>query len=536
VVTGFALRAPWYARQRAGVGLRDRSACRPVLQMYDGPDLVERLIKDPQDSLVFGSGDMWSYPVPVTPGGAGRLRLATHRFVTTDLRKLYQPLHNRFYAVVVEVFCDQPGLPRAGGHDDLEVGFVVRRHLTTFRGGPRPTRELAKQILTEVIERQDQDLDLAAEADQGALDDALDVRLDRFDLAMADRAWRARVAEENADLVARAEVEVQRQGWVSPEGEPAAWRVVEQDTLAVGEQTFPMWRLPPRDADCDRARTRSLWFGLVPTHSDEHQVDCRGRAQPKYDDHAIYEVDCFVRQAPPPGHEHCPPRIWLNELPTAPFRIASVSDPQGSANRTTTIVLPDLRRLAARAGQPMGPGGVQIVTPPGSGLSFDPLGGIPDKGSVGGIGQICTFAFELFFIVAFFLFLLFMPIVVFIFQLWWMLALRLCLPPSVAFNIAADFFADGGVLADFEADADFSGTGISASVGFDQMFGTDSSDLPVSGVWLDKFSTIDDPTGNPIGDDPVFMAALTSAGNPRLAAPDVPPEREETQDDPLCEP
>ena len=71
----------------------------------------------------------------------------------------------------------------------------------------RPTRELARQILTEVIARRGQDLDLDGDADQTALDRALDTRLDRFDLAMTDRAWRARVAEENAELVARAQVD-----------------------------------------------------------------------------------------------------------------------------------------------------------------------------------------------------------------------------------------------------------------------------------------------------------------------------------------
>jgi hypothetical protein len=51
-------------------------------------------------------------------------------------------------------------------------------------------------------------------------------------------------------------------------------------------------------------------------------------------------------------------------------------------------------------------------------------------GAVGTGGGACTFALELFFIVAFFLFLMFLPIVVFAFQLWWMLALRFCIPPG----------------------------------------------------------------------------------------------------------
>jgi hypothetical protein len=45
--------------------------------------------------------------------------------------------------------------------------------------------------------------------------------------------------------------------------------------------------------------------------------------------------------------------------------------------------------------------------------------------------------------VAFFVLQLFLPIVVFVFQLWWMLALRFCLPPDVDI--------DSGLIDDFEA-------------------------------------------------------------------------------------
>ena len=81
---------------------------------------------------------------PVGSRAKGRDRLATSQLITTGLRKLYQPSHNRFYAVVVEVFCDQPGLPRAGSHDDIEVGFVMRRQRTSVTGAPGPTRRLAR--------------------------------------------------------------------------------------------------------------------------------------------------------------------------------------------------------------------------------------------------------------------------------------------------------------------------------------------------------------------------------------------------------
>jgi hypothetical protein len=127
-VTGFALRAPWYVRERGRFGLRDPRALRPSIQMYDGTDFVARLLADPRDSLAPGEDDWWSYPVPVTLSASaqGRARLATCALIKTPLRKLYQPGHSRFYAVVAEVFCDQAGLPRAGSHRDIEVRFVMR--------------------------------------------------------------------------------------------------------------------------------------------------------------------------------------------------------------------------------------------------------------------------------------------------------------------------------------------------------------------------------------------------------------------------
>lgn len=74
---------------------------------------------------------------------------------------------------------------------------------------------------------------------------------------------------------------------------------------------------------------------------------------------------------------------------------------------------------------------------------------------MGAGAAICTFAFELFFLVAFFLFLMFLPIVVLAFQLWWMLALRFCIPPSIGFAATADFITTGKVIADVGLDATF---------------------------------------------------------------------------------
>ncbi|MGH3526419.1 MAG: hypothetical protein ACRDQ6_03800, partial [Pseudonocardiaceae bacterium] len=62
---GFALRAPWYVRERGGFSLRDPRAKRPEIQMYDNTQFAKRLLVDPRDSLASGTDDLWSYPVPV---------------------------------------------------------------------------------------------------------------------------------------------------------------------------------------------------------------------------------------------------------------------------------------------------------------------------------------------------------------------------------------------------------------------------------------------------------------------------------------
>ena len=369
-MTGFALRAPWYVRERGPFGLRDPRALRPNIQMYGGTDFIKRLLDDPRDSLAPGDDDWWSYPVPVTPPKTahGRARLATWALITSPLRKLYQPSHSRFYAVVVEVFCDEAGLPRAGPHREIEVGFVMRRWRTSVTGAPRPTRRLARNLLVH----------LAAQQEVGFTGAALPE--DARDLWWADRVA---FEENNRDLIDQMVVDSAHEGWFTSETAPAGWKRLDEAPAGDKEQEFPMWRLPRRKDDCDAAATRSTWFGIIPTHSGEHFV--RGdQVHAKLDDRAIYQVRCFVRQKPAPGHEHCPPKIFWGTASQS-FRLASPMDPQGTAKRTTTITQPDLRQLAARAGQQQGPGGVRVATPPQSQLVVNPFKGIPDPGT-GAIG------------------------------------------------------------------------------------------------------------------------------------------------------
>jgi hypothetical protein len=526
-VTGFVLRAPWYVRERLEVDVLDPRAFRPAIQMYDRTDFVQRLVRDPRDSLAVTPDDYWSYPVPVPPkvqaAQTGRLRLATHQLVRTKLRKLYQPSHNRFYVVVAEVLCDQAGLPRAGQHGDFDVAYVMRRHRTSVTGERGPTRRLARQLM----------LDLAR-AQHVSVDDTHPPPDDVRDLWWADHVWHEQFEQDHGDLTAQVKVDTEHQGWFVFDDGSAGWRNLNDPAVGPGvpgvrEDTIRMVRLPRSQADCDAAATRSTWFGVIPTFSAEHYTS-GGRSVPKLDDQAIYEVTCLVTLKPRPGHEHCPPTVFMGTTSEA-FRLASPMDPEGTSKRATTIKLPDLRLLAARAGQPMGPGGVQIATPPKSQLVINPFKDVPGSGAgaIGTGGGVCTFALELFFIVAFFLFLLFLPIVVFAFQLWWMLALRFCIPPGASLSIVTNFFAQGHVLADVKANA-------VVTEAFDLQFGTESSQLADhSDGWSTQLENAKDRSGNPIfTTDQPFVDALLVGTDATKALPDLPPPLESKPDDPLC--
>jgi hypothetical protein len=425
-------RAPWYERERHDVTVNDTRSLRPVIQKYDSTDFVNRLVNDPQDSLKFTRDDLWSYPVPVgfPAPGTGRERFATSRLVTTGLRKLYQASHERFYAVVVELFCDSPGLPRAGKHDDLTVEFVLRRRVTSVNGDKNAVKTLAMSVIKELMRQQYPAVPAPA---------AAEVTKDEFndvdDVWWAQEMLRQRLEDEQKPLLDAIHVKHEMQSWVvdSKTGTGRWTATAAKYGQNEDEARIRMWRLPPEECDADG--TRSLWFGLVPTYSSEHWIDInkKGAEQsvPKLDERAIYEIVCVATQNPVPGHEHCPPKRW-ESVASRPFRLAAPFDPDGTKNRRVTIAAPDLRTLAARAGKPAGPGGLTIKTPPGSQFKFDPFGSMTAKGSLGP-GGACTFAFELFFLVALFLFMMFLPVILFMFQLWWMLALRFCFP-SISFS------------------------------------------------------------------------------------------------------
>jgi hypothetical protein len=512
VAQAFALRAPWYVREREQQTPFDPAARRPAIQKHDTTDFVDRIVADPRDSLAFDDDDRWSFPIPVGfPGpGTGRQLLATHRLLRTPMRKLYQPSHDRFYTVAVEVFCDEAGLPRPGAVPGLEVGFVVRRERVRSLGPPSALRKLASSLIRDMV-RQSGDEHLT-QLRSTKVPDSEDV----CDLLWGQQAVGHQFSARQQALLEQIRPRWVVEGWVVTSAGRGSWRTVrpgDEPALLDGEQEQPMWRLPPRVEDCEAATTRSLWFGVVPTYSAD--VDEIGL--PKLDDRSVYRIRCFARLAPAPGHEHCPPRIWWSD-PTPPYRLAAFFDPSGSKNRRVSVKLPDFRTLAARAAEPAGPGGVEIVQPPGSQLPIKTPGEIPelDQGGVpdGLVSSSCTFAIELLAIVAMFVFSLFLPVVLFAFQLWWMLALRFCWPRDADAVQALTTFLDKNDLSAVVGNATLRGQ-------LDELL-----EVPGGAKLLADTGLFTKATG--------LAKAVPTTLDPAEAVLSVAPVPEPRPDDPLC--
>ena len=279
--------------------------------------------------------------------------------------------------------------------------------------------------------------------------------------------------------------------------------------LADGELELPMWQLPPREQDCAAARTRSLWFGVIPTHS----ADIDERGLPRLDNRTVYRVRCLARQHPGPGREHCPDRFSWSD-PTLPYRVAPHADPDGTKNHRVSITMPDLRAVAARAGRPPGPGGVEIVQPPGSQLRMNTSSFPPTpSGDLGSVTSRCTFALELFMIVSLFVFSLFLPVVVFVFQLWWLLLLRFCFPSAATALAQLEAYLDGG--------GTFAGLPAALQAEFDDVVETVGAAAQFASVPL--FDTDTSQAGD-----------LVRGLDPTGAVLPAPPAAETKPDDPLC--
>jgi hypothetical protein len=230
------------------------------------------------------------------------------------------------------------------------------------------------------------------------------------------------------------------------------WVPVAEISETITEATFPLYPLipDPRDPHHDAAG-RCVYFGTVSTlTTDLEQHDpaapddpARPHRPPRFDDLSLYEIRCVVRHHDPrcpkqDGARDCHGALTWSE-PTPPFLLASPLDPRGTANRPVTVRMPTRAELAAAAlTSAKGYGGVRMQA-----------GDYPVSG---GSFQICSFSIPLITIVATFVLKIFLPIVVFLFGLWVLLALKICIPPSLTASLGLKAALDAeGPGADFEA-------------------------------------------------------------------------------------
>ena len=492
VVHDWRLVAPWWHWPlRAGLDPAGQVAAgeqvrhsAPVLQKYDGPDFVNTFLADPQHRLAFRPGTDEVHTV--TPGPNVFESLPTRG--STGRRKLYLGSHHRQYLVVASLHCAQAGFPNIERSAVCEAGFVVRRYTT--RAGDDRRKSGAKLLagLTAARRRREgAEAQVAAAAQAGHVGalrlGALQARLRSLDKLEREAAEAVRAWAQHCG------VKRELQGWVpqgvTPSGtvvpvppcaghtaaadqptvaEPpvrplagvGAWQAVTELPELLDEATFPLYPLiaDPTRPDHDAAG-QTVWFGVVPTGSSD--VDPGGVA--RFDDRSIYEIRCYVRrhrpECPRDGAQCRCPVTWSE--PTEPYQLASHFDLEGTANRPITVQLPDLTQLQADAIRlgPGGTGGVRFRYPPGSALPFSTANLDATATAANTDFQICSFSIPLITIVALFVFQLFLPIVVFVFQLWFLLALRFCIPPDVKIDSGGELdlaFQNLGVGLDIDAD------------------------------------------------------------------------------------
>jgi hypothetical protein len=450
--------APWWHWPlAAGSNAGDRAAVRstaPIFQKYDSPDLVNLFLADPQLRLQFTPD---ADQVATVTGGGPRLGGYPTRTLT-GRRKLYLGSHHRHYLVVCSLHCDTPGFPSVARTGVCEAGFIVRRRTTNLEKKEQAQATTTLRAWSRArARREGAQAQLAAArvaGTAGALRQA----------AIEARLAAAAKAEDTALSAARAwaqQVSVRRglEGWVPqgvrPDGtvtamppcgrrdEPGApsplagvgaWQAAPELSGDLDEATFPLYPLVAGGGLPADAVGEAVWFGVVPTGSSD--VDPTGAA--RFDDQHVYEIRCYVRHHRPEcTRSHCQcPIIWSE--PTEGFQLASHFDLQGTANRPVTVQMPDLAQLQADALR-LGPGagGVRFHYPAGSTLPMTTNNLDATEGADGG-SQICSFSIPLITIVATFVFSLFLPILVFVFQLWFLLMLKFCIPPSISVSAGLD--------------------------------------------------------------------------------------------------
>jgi hypothetical protein len=482
----WTLVAPWYRWTRAGVPSSGRGT-RPVLQKFASDDFVNDFIKQPQHSLKFDDDVDQVYGVSYEPatvlGGALAGRLATlypqdeegnavpsrTKLVPTGLRKLFLDTHSRHYLIVCELHCDAPGFPSPDRSEVCQAGFVVRRQLLSYDTSARP---VAVKLLKDIVGVQaklselDQTAPLRPRASKRRAEKVQKMMREGSFLparaALVDELKQARAALDKWKVSSGAQSVLQ--GWVrGPHERVGEWQVVEDEPDELVEAWFPLYPVfaDPADPEHD-ARGRTLYFGVVPTSGFD--TDANGKA--RFDDQSTYEIRCFVRRHDP----HCPRKLQAPDChgeltwsaPAERYRLAAQFDLEGTSNRPITIKMPNLAELAAQAvKRPFGKySPVQVIQP--QSLKPSVADNALSGGSMGGF-QICFFSIPLITIIALFVLNIFLPIVVFLFGLWFLLAFKFCIPPTIDVDLQLQAKIDAvppQVDADFSVNVDLDFNGV----------------------------------------------------------------------------
>lgn len=495
--------APWYRWPRPeGAARRRGRGTAPVIQKYDDSKLVDAFLADPQRSRRYRDDEDRVHrlvPIqlrePETLIGSGPLRgfrrsLATARLVRTDTRKLFLATHKRFYLVVCDLRCDAPGFPRANRDEVCEAGLVVRRR---FVRCPESAREEAHRLLAEItgLQASLMEIDrpepkrrrrrrvLRSRNGSGPADS--DAR--RLALLEAIAARR----RELRRLASKRGAETLAEGWVPSDADGiGAWQPVEARPQAVVEHVTPLFPLVPDPRERRHAgRYGTLYFGVLPTASSDH--DPQGNA--RFDDVRLYHARCFVRrhrpECPKTGEPNdCGGTVFWSE-PTEAYRLAAPFDLEGAAHRPITIKLPDLRELAAQAlAKPFGFSPVKMEAPPASSLQFGVAGMLPVAPSIGQL--TCFWSIPLITIVALFVLNLFLPIVVMLFGLWWMLLLKFCFGGVPSFSLDVDVAANIASLDEGLPDARINELRAKLKAGLDAQLATPGGGVPPPSARIDS--------------------------------------------------
>jgi hypothetical protein len=445
----WVLGGPWYRWTRPGIPSSGRLS-RPVFQKYETAKLVEEFMKEPQRSLKFLDEDYFHELQPRVPPlplfNGLKQSLSDNLMVKTDTRKLFLDTHKRFYLVVAELHCDTAGFPSASRDQVCEAGFVVRRRVADVPGkADRAARDAVRQLALAKLElAQANEPLLARKAGTTLLHGQRGELLARSDAATA----------ELRDVANRWGIRVRLEGWV-PSGfeHVGSWQEVEEHPQTIVEEILPMYPLIPDPNIRDHsARGRTIYFGLVPTAS----ADTNDASTARFDERTLYELRCFVRRHRPPcpklgRRNDCKGEIvWSRR--TEPYRLAAQTDLTGTSNRPITIQLPDLPALEAQAAN-LAPGQgapIRMIAPEESNLDFKV--NVPDltAENKGRSAAICSFSIPLITIVATFVLKLFLPVVTFLFGLFFLLKLKFCIPPSFSLNAGVA----AGLTADLDANLD----------------------------------------------------------------------------------